>query len=255
VQAELEPGHDAEVSAAATQAPQQLRVALLPDRDDRAVRRDQFGGDEAVAGQPERPGKPADTTAEGQSGDARVGHLTARQGELVLLGHRVEFTPDDARLRSRSPRRGVDSDGLHLRQVDDEAALARRVPRNAVATAPHRDREVVPHAEPHCCSHVRSRAASGDEGRPQVEGTVPDPARLVEAVVPGPQDCAGEPVERTVENRHGSDRRGRRRHRAIPGIGGCLRWSASPQSSSWLPPRRTEQSPPCSAPAEPAPAR
>ena len=140
----------------------------------------------------------------------------------MLLGRGVEFAPDDPGLRSRTLRLGVDGDGLHLRQVDDQPALARRVPRNAVATPAHRDREVVPHAEPHRCSHVRGGSASGYERRPLVDGKVPDPARLLIAVVPGPQDCAGEPVERAVENCHGSDGRGPYRHRAIPEIGGCL---------------------------------
>jgi hypothetical protein len=52
VRPERERGDDAEVAAAATQAPEQLRIVPLAGVDGPAIRGDEVGGDEVVGREP-----------------------------------------------------------------------------------------------------------------------------------------------------------------------------------------------------------
>jgi hypothetical protein len=72
VQPELELGHDAEVAAAAAQAPEQLRVARSVDLQPLAVGGHQLVGGNVVAREPQLPREPAHPAAEREPADARV---------------------------------------------------------------------------------------------------------------------------------------------------------------------------------------
>src|SRR3989304_2311073 len=135
VQAVLEPGDDAEVAAAAAQAPEQVRVLVLAGLDDLAVGEDDLRTDHAVDRVSQLALQPTGAAAQREPCDAGGGHATAGDGESVLLGRSVELPPVHAAAGERRPGLGVNSDALEGDQVDHEAALADRVPLGRVATA------------------------------------------------------------------------------------------------------------------------
>ena len=110
---ELERRDDAEVAAAAAQRPEQLRVLVLADVQVLAVRGDDVGPDEVVAGQPAPTDQPADPAAEREAGDARRGHEATgdRQPERLRLG--VDVPPDASGLRHDAAPVRVDPDRVH----------------------------------------------------------------------------------------------------------------------------------------------
>ena len=98
MQPELERGHDAEVAAAAAQAPEQLGVLVLAGVHELAVGGDDVGGEQVVAGQAELAHQPADAAAEREPGDPGGGHEPAGDGEPEGLRLVVEVRPRAAAL-------------------------------------------------------------------------------------------------------------------------------------------------------------
>ena len=106
VQLERELGDDAEVAAAAAQAPEQVGVLVVGRGHDAAVGGHDLGLDQVVAREAELALEPPAAAAEGEAGDAGAGHAPAGDGEPVLLGRGVELAPGAApRRRVRSARR------------------------------------------------------------------------------------------------------------------------------------------------------
>src|SRR5205085_5895910 len=73
MEAELEGGGDTEVAAPALEAPEELGVLAVAGGEALAVGRHQVDGHKVVARQPVLRGEPAETTPEGQAGDAGRG--------------------------------------------------------------------------------------------------------------------------------------------------------------------------------------
>ena len=101
VEAELEGRDDAEVAAATAQRPEELDVLRRVGAHVLAVGRDELDGGEAVGGEAELAGVPADAAAEAVAGDADVGRAAVQGGEPVV-GRRAR----SRRSRGRRPRRG-----------------------------------------------------------------------------------------------------------------------------------------------------
>jgi hypothetical protein len=100
VQAVLECRHDAEVSAAAAQRPEQVWVLILAGAHEVAIGGDDVRRDEVVAGEPAGTGEMPDPAAEREPGDARRRDQPAGHGEAERLRLPVEaphFTPPCAR--------------------------------------------------------------------------------------------------------------------------------------------------------------
>ena len=137
VQAVLERGDDAEVAAAAADAPEQIGVVVLAGGDELALRSHDVHGEEVVDRRAVLAHQPADPAAERQARDPGVGDDAADGGEPEELRLAVELAPQHARLGARRPRCRVDSNALHRRQVDHEPAVAERVAADSVATGAH----------------------------------------------------------------------------------------------------------------------
>jgi hypothetical protein len=75
LQPELELGDDAEVAAAASQPPEQVRVLVLVDAEAVAVGGDQLVGRDVVARQPVLAREPAHAAAEREPAHAGVGYV------------------------------------------------------------------------------------------------------------------------------------------------------------------------------------
>ena len=93
VQSEPERGDDAEVAAAASQRPEQIRVFVGGRPDDAALGGDHLGGKQVVDGEPVLAHEEADAAAEGEPGDAGVAHDAAGGGQTVGLRLVVDVAP------------------------------------------------------------------------------------------------------------------------------------------------------------------
>ncbi len=129
--------------------------------------------------------QPADSPAERQARDPRVGDDPADRRQPVELRLAVELAPEHAGLSARGARRRIDPDPLHRREVDHEAAFAERVTADAVAAGAHRHRQVSLAGEANRGDDIGHSRAAGDAGGAAVDRSVPDRARCIVARVGG----------------------------------------------------------------------
>src|SRR5687768_8242793 len=92
----LQRGGDAEVAAAATQPPEQIRFTCCVDVHSLPVRCHQFDGEEVVHRQAMLAHEMPESTTERQPANAGVADDAAGGGEPELLGGAVELTPEDS---------------------------------------------------------------------------------------------------------------------------------------------------------------
>ena len=163
MQFELELRDDAEVAAAAAQAPEQVGVLGLGRVDEPAVCGDDVGADEVVAGEAVLAHQPADAAAEREAADAGGRDEPAGRCEPVCLGLVVDVGPDRAAADRRAAGGRVDANAAHRREVDHDPVVARREARDAVAAAAYGDREVVAARETDRRDHVGGAGAADDE--------------------------------------------------------------------------------------------
>jgi hypothetical protein len=135
VQAELEAGRHAEVAAAGTERPEQLRMGLVVGVQHLAVGGDQLGGQQVVDGQavladqvsdPAAKGEPADPNRAGVAEPSR--QAVRGRGGGVLTAGQTGLGPGGAPL-------GIDVECLHVGAVEQDAAVAGAVAGEAVAAA------------------------------------------------------------------------------------------------------------------------
>jgi hypothetical protein len=179
VQPELEPGHNAEVAAAAAEPPEQLRVAGLVDVEPFAVGGDQLVARDVVAREPEPAREPAHSPAEGQAADARVGDVAGGRGEAVRHRGPIERAEQCAALDPGAPALGIDADAPHRRQVDHQAAVRDAEPEDAMTAAADADLEVALAGVADRLHHVVGARAPHDRRRPAVDHRVPHRPGLV----------------------------------------------------------------------------
>ena len=131
----------------------------------------------------ERPAElalePAAPAPEREAADAGRRDAAAGRGEAERLCLAIELAPGGPALGPRGARGGIDAHGVHVAQVDHQAAVGRRIAGHAVATASHRDLEVVVAGEPDRRDHVRHAAAARDQRGTVVEHPVEDRPRGV----------------------------------------------------------------------------
>ena len=96
VQVVLERRGDAEVAAAATQPPEQLRISLGVDAPARTVGGDEVDGPEVVDGEPVLAHEVPETAAERQPADPDVTDGSSRGGKAEALCGEVELRPHQA---------------------------------------------------------------------------------------------------------------------------------------------------------------
>jgi hypothetical protein len=192
VQAKLELGDDAEVAAAAAQAPEEVGVLLCARLHELTVGGDQVHRNELVDRQAVLALKPADAAAESQASDPGVGDDPTGRREPERLRLAVQLAPEDAGLSPRRAGSRVDPDPPHRPQVDDDAAVADRLPGEAVPPAADRNPQAAVAREPHSRDHVRDAGAPRDERRGPINRPVPDLAVLVVVRVRRPDQLAPE---------------------------------------------------------------
>src|SRR5262249_9596146 len=176
VEREPERSDDAEVAAAASQRPEQIREFVGGCPDGPAVGGDHLGGQQVVDGESVLAHEEADAAAEGEPGDAGVADDAAGGGQTVGLRLVVDITPKRTALHPGRATGGVDPHGPHRGEVDDESVVAHGGTGHVVTAAAYGDLEVVVAGEAHGRDHVGHSRAAGDPGWTAVDRTVPDTA-------------------------------------------------------------------------------
>ncbi len=175
----------AEVAAAAADRPEQVGFLVRRNPADAAVGGDDAGAGDIVDGQPVFAIQPAEAAAERVAAAARVRDDPGGGHQAFLEARRVEVVEQGAALCASPPRVRIRRDGIHLRQVDHQAALANRFAGPAVAAAAHRQEQVVVTRETDGIADVFRAQAPRDERRAFVVHAVPDHARRVVLRVSG----------------------------------------------------------------------
>ena len=178
---QLEARRDPEVRARATQTPEQLRLLVRGGPHEAPVGCHELDRMQAVDRQAEAALEPSDAATERQPGDARVTDDPHRADEPVLLGRDIELAQQGTAAGASKPTLRVDADVIHPPEVDDEAAIAGRMPDGAVAAAANGDLEVALATEADGRDDILGVRRSDDHGWPAVEGRVPDTSGVVVA--------------------------------------------------------------------------
>ena len=119
----------------------------------------------------------------------------------------VDVAGGAAGLHPDGPRRRVDADPAHRRQVDHQAVVDATEPGAVVAAAADGDGQAVLAPEVHRRDDVGDVGAAGDQPRPEVDHAVVERARRVEAGIAGGEHVAaqGRPEgRRKVFVKHGA---------------------------------------------------
>ena len=195
VQPVLERRGDAEVAAAAAEAPEQVRMLVGAHGQDAPVGRHELDREQVVGGEAELRHQPAETAAERQAGDSRRRDRAARDGEAVELRLAVELLPEHAALRAHRPRGGIDVDALHRREVDHQPAVGDGGAGDVVPAAADRELPALLARGVDRADDVRRPAAAGDQRGPPVDQPVVDATHLVVGRISRLENLSGEALD------------------------------------------------------------
>ena len=148
MQAEREPGDDAEVGAGAANRPEQVGVLVAVGDADLAVRGDDLDLLEVVDRPAEATRQVAETAAERQAGDADLGDEAEHGRQPVLLRRPVDVLEQTPRADVRELGLGIDGDVAHAGHVERQAALGDRGSGDVVAAALDAQQQTVVTCEP-----------------------------------------------------------------------------------------------------------
>ena len=148
MEAGREPRGDAEVAAAAAEAPEEVRLTLGVHRDDVAVRGDHLDCDEGVDGQAVLAHQPADAATQRQAADADRRGVAVGGREAVCLRGGSILARRQARTGLRDARVGIDVHRAQVAQVEQDRVIHRAVARETVAAAPDGQRQVLVPGQP-----------------------------------------------------------------------------------------------------------
>ena len=198
----LEGGDHAQIAAAAAQAPKQILVFHGAGGEQPPVGGDHVSREEIVNGKSVLAGQPSKAAPEGKSGDARIGGSAARGGQPKGLRLTVEFEPLDSRLRPSRARGRIHTNGLHGREVDNDATVADGVTWKAVPSPAHSHLQFIIAGEVHGANDIGSPGAASDHGWPAVKHPIPYFPRLVVAVLAGTQQGTSQTSFELFHGRH-----------------------------------------------------
>jgi hypothetical protein len=192
VQREPERADDAEVPAPTSQRPEQVAVIVGRRLDDVALSGDHLGLDKVVDGEPMLAHQPTDAAAEAEATDAGVTDNAAGGGQPVGLGLVVNVSPQGTTLYMGGALGGVDRDGAHRGEVDDDPVVDHRGAGHVVAATPYRDLQLAVTGEAYGGGHVGGPGASGDQSGSPVDHAVPHGSGAVIVSVLGGNEFAAE---------------------------------------------------------------
>ena len=155
--------HDAEISAAAAQRPEQIRVLALARRDQPAVGEHDVRFQQVVDREPVHAAQVAAAAAERETGDAGRRNDARRNCEAECMRGMIHVALRAAGFDANRARRRVDANSLEPTEIDHDAAVAAAETGAVVAAAANRDEQIVIAREIHRRDDVRHVAASCDD--------------------------------------------------------------------------------------------
>ena len=188
MQPELELGDHAEISAAATDGPEQVGVVAWTGAQDPTVSDDDLGGQQIVDGQPGLAAQPPHTPAEGQSAHTGMTHQARRYREAMGLGRGIEVAQQRTTLNPCCLAFGVHDNTIERAQIDDQTVIANRMTRETVRTTTNGNRQSQRSSRPERRHDVSSRAATNDDRWSPIAVGIPRLTRLVVACILGADD-------------------------------------------------------------------
>ncbi len=188
----VEAGHDTEVAAAATDRPEQVRVADRVGPEERAVGGHDLGGQQRVDGQAMGAHEVADPAAEGDATEPDRRGVAKAGGQPVRSDRGRVLTGRQPRLRPGRAALDVDLDRVHGSHVDDDAVVDHAVTGTTMSAAPNGQREPGLTRQ---CDDPRDVAGIGDlddERRTSIDVPEGDGACGIEVGVVGRDDPSGD---------------------------------------------------------------
>ena len=187
-----ERGHHAEVAAAASHRPEQIRVLVGVGGHEASVCQHHVDFEEVVDGETTLAGEVTDAAAERQAAQTRGRDDAARRRRARTHAshgrHRPGAAPPAATADGRDV--GIDSDSAHARQVDDEAVVDAAQAAAIVAAAADGDVEALLASEPHRGDHVRDITTLDDHRWAFVDHRVVQRTSVVVAAVASHENVA-----------------------------------------------------------------
>lgn len=180
----LERRHHSEVAPAAAQRPEQILVFLFAGDKESAVSRHDIGREQVVACQTECPGEKPDPAAERQSGDAGGRDNPARRRQPKRVRRVIESAPGAAAFGADRSRLRIDTNTVHLREIDHDAVVVRAEARHAMRAAANGKVQALLARELDGGHDVGDIRASHDHTGPPINHPVVDLAGRLVCVVP-----------------------------------------------------------------------
>src|SRR5437764_5496065 len=135
VHTELERCQHSEVAASTADGPEKVFVLSVAGHQESAIGSDNVGRDQVVEREAEPTGEIADSTAKGETGDARGRDDASRRGQPKGVSRGVEVAPGCPSFGPCGSLFRVHPHAAHANEVDDEAAIAGAEAGDAVAAA------------------------------------------------------------------------------------------------------------------------
>src|SRR5262245_450048 len=194
--AELQTRHHAEVPAAASDGPEEIRMARVVDTTMPTVCGHHLGPDDGVDRHPELAHEKPDAAVERDAADADGARVAETDHEAVRLQRSRDLQRGRTGFDPRRARVHVDIDARQVAQVDDDSAFRGAVARDAMAAAANGKliAALARHADDP--PHVVDTGDTNDRGRPFVDSTIENRARLVVVRIAGRDDAAVDVRER-----------------------------------------------------------
>ena len=198
MQAELQPGHDAEVASPTTDRPEEVRLRVGVGAHESPVGGHDVGGEQAVDRQAVLADEEPDASSHRDPADADGAGVPEPGRETVSAGRHGVLRGRESRSDPRGRTRNVDLESAHVRQVELDPAVGAAVPGPAMAATAHRELEPGLPGEPDGPRDVLIAGCSHDDRRAQIVPAVEDLTRFVVPGLPRADDAT---VQRSLEVR------------------------------------------------------
>ena len=184
---ELERRDDPEVAASTAHSPKQIGILIIARPTELAIGRHHVDGCEVVDREPEAARHSTKATSGYQSPHPGVRHRAHWRDQIVLHGLVIHPCQQAATRHASPAGHGIDTYMPEGREVNQQAAVTGRFPREAVPAAFHGREEMVFPCKVHGGSNVCRTGSLRDQRGVFVKGRIEDAARLIVAFVVGEQ--------------------------------------------------------------------
>ena len=196
---EQEGGDDAEVAAAAAHGPEEIGVLVLAGGHEPPVGQNHLDGQQVINRQAIGARQIAQPAAQRQAADAGGGDDAAGHGQAIGVCCLIDLAPGAAAPYAHGARRGIDVDGLHGREVNNQPIVHHRQAGAVMAAAANGHVQLVVAGKGHGRGHVGGVSAAGDQRRVLVDHGVIDGAGLIVTRVGGGDHFALQPGRKTAD--------------------------------------------------------